>query len=199
MRKRVRHNHLGHQGCCDKGLQRNSSFWRRAKLSVILQRAGRIAGGLFFFMICFQIALGQETTSRDENPPHRNFGPLKKSLLIPGWGQIAEHRYFEGLAFVAAEACLTISILTNNHRGNEAYRLYRQADNPGDAILNRNLTEKYDKRRNIGILAAASVWAVNLLDISLIVRRRSNDGKRLDLMLLEHDEVQFAIALRLSY
>jgi hypothetical protein len=45
-----------------------------------------------------------------------------------------------------------------------------------DALRTRRLTEKHDARRNQFLVAAAAVWAANLLDISLIVKTK--DGTK---------------------
>jgi hypothetical protein len=105
---------------------------------------------------------------------HRSLGPLEKSFLVPGWGQISEKKYWEGVAFFAAEALCVWGILANNHRGNESYAAYRNAQSVDEAVQARRLTETYDGRRNKLLLAAAAVWVANLVDISLIVKHREN-------------------------
>lgn len=97
------------------------------------------------------------------------FGPLQKSLLIPGWGQLVEKRYVEGIAFLSAEVICLAGAIVNNHRGNQNYGLYQKAASSEEAIRYRQIIEKYDTRRNEFLLAAAAVWAANLLDIYLIV------------------------------
>jgi len=102
----------------------------------------------------------------------RAFGPLEKSLLVPGWGQLSEKRYVEGALFLAAEALCVWGIFASDHRGNESYALYQNAKNEDEAVNARRLAEKYDSRRNQFLLGAASVWAANLLDIYLIVKHK---------------------------
>ncbi len=123
---------------------------------------------------------GQDRTPPPANPA-RTLGPLEKSLLLPGWGQIAEKHYLEGALFLAAEAAALAGIFVNDHLGNENYALYRSAGTMEEAVRARRLTERYDTRRNQLLLAAAAVWAANLLDISLIVKRKGTDKESFSL------------------
>lgn len=112
----------------------------------------------------------QDLGKAPETPP--GLSSLQKSLLIPGWGQIVEKRYFKGIAFLAAESLCLYQILRNNGRGNKAFESYKKAGSVADAIKQRSLTETYDRRRNIFMLAGSCVWALNLLDMVLIRRGR---------------------------
>lgn len=98
----------------------------------------------------------------------RPFGPLAKSLLVPGWGQFAEGRIVEGIAFLGSTVFCLIETFRNNRQGNENYALYKAAAGRDDAVRYRALTERYDRRRNQMLLAGGAVWALNLLDIALI-------------------------------
>ncbi|MHB8054320.1 MAG: hypothetical protein ACYDH3_03640 [Candidatus Aminicenantales bacterium] len=108
----------------------------------------------------------------EKSPPAPRFGPLEKSLLFPGWGQISEHRVLKGAAFAAAELALLAGAIHYNGRGNSAYDVYRSAGDAASAVHFRRLVERNDGRRNACLLAAAAVWAVNLLDIHLLVNRK---------------------------
>jgi len=117
----------------------------------------------------------QDTAGAKEPAPEpRPFGPLEKSLLIPGWGQFSVGRPVEGVLFLGSTVLCLIGALDNNHRGKENFALYKAAANPTDTLRYRTLTERYDRRRNQFLLAGAAVWALNLLDIAFIVR----DGNR---------------------
>ena len=112
----------------------------------------------------------QEIPRRGEEKPQekgRKLGSLEKSLLFPGWGQISEKRYIRGLTFMFSEAACLSSAVVYAVKGSHSYDNYRDAANTPDAIHYRQLTERYDKRRNISLVAGAVVWAVNLLDMSL--------------------------------
>lgn len=122
---------------------------------------------------------------------------LKKSLFVPGWGQAAEKRYLEAGLFFAVEAGCLAAILVNNHSGNENYALYKAAATAEDAVRFRALTERYDARRNRFILAAAAVWALNLADTYLIVRRKNGRAQTLRLGVETGDNA--TLALRLGY
>jgi hypothetical protein len=121
-----------------------------------------------------------------DDPPSaakRPFGSLEKSLLVPGWGQLAEKRYAEGIAFLAAELACLGAALADNARGNEAYASYRAAASMDEAVAARARVEKYDTRRNKYLLAAAAVWAANLIDVFLIVKGKETKPKSLSLRI----------------
>lgn len=121
----------------------------------------------------------------ESNEPtiEKGFDSLQKSLLIPGWGQLAEKKYLEGVLLLSAEIFCLYKLLANNQKGNENYRFYKAAENVDDAVIYRDLTEEYDKRRNVFILAAAGVWAVNLIDIYVIVKSKKKKNKNLKIQL----------------
>jgi len=100
---------------------------------------------------------------------------LEKSILIPGWGQIAEKKYLEGIAFFTLEAVAITGFIINARKGNKYYHDYREATSIPDAIKYRELAEKYDIRRNKFIIAAGAVWALNLLDMYLIYKKKSKN------------------------
>lgn len=125
--------------------------------------------------------LSQEEKQNDST--ESKFGSLQKSLLIPGWGQIAEKRYAEGILFLTSEIFCLYKILSYNHKSNEYYHLYKDANNVDDAIKYRELTEKYDIRRNTFLLVAAGIWAVNLIDIYVIVKNKQKKERNLKLKL----------------
>lgn len=116
---------------------------------------------------------------KEEDQKKTSFGSLQKSLLIPGWGQIAEKRYIEGAIFLGAEVFCLAKIFSYIHKGSTQYDLYKSADNMEDAARYRKSTEKNDGARNQYILAAFGVWAVNLVDIYVIVKGRQDKQKSL--------------------
>jgi len=126
---------------------------------------------------------------------------LKKSLFVPGWGQASEKRYFEAALFFGAEAVCLAGILVNNERGNENYSLYKAASTTEDAVRLRALTERCDKRRNRFILAAAAVWALNLVDTYLIVSGKGGKDKTktLRFRIETGEDPQLAFSLRLGF
>jgi hypothetical protein len=143
-------------------------------------------------------ALGMKTT--DEDPPlsERRFGPLEKSLLFPGWGQMSERRWLKGTAFAVAELACLAGALSQDKLGNKNYNLYRTASDSTAAIRYRSLVERYDGRRNAFLLAAAAVWAVNLVDIFFIVKGKETKSNVLSLGI-EHGptrEIRFSIGCR---
>ena len=138
---------------------------------------------IFLCISCF----GQDKKVKEEVSPKSKFTSLQKSLLIPGWGQFAEKRYLKGVLFLSAEIFCIYKIFSNNHKSNDYYTLYKAADNTSDAVNYRELTEKYDIRRNRFLLAAAGIWIINLIDIYIIVKKKEKKSGNLKLKL-EHNE-----------
>ncbi|NIM58550.1 MAG: hypothetical protein GTO16_06360 [Candidatus Aminicenantes bacterium] len=140
--------------------------------------------------------LNQDKEGKKTGLNQKKISSLQKSLLIPGWGQLAEKRYIEGVLFLSAEIFCIYKIFSYNHKGNDYYDLYKKADNVSDATQYRDLTEKYDTRRNRFILAAAGVWIINLIDIYFIVKKKDKKEKnlRLEFNLNENKDLAFTIS-----
>ena len=150
---------------------------------------------LFISLPC----LSQDKESKEASSPEIKFTSLQKSLLIPGWGQIAEKRYIEGILFLSAEIFCIYKIFSYNHKGNDYYNLYKKADNVSDATQFRDLAEKYDKRRNSFILAAAGAWIINLIDIYIIVKRKDKKERNLRLKLKLNENKDLALTFTYSF
>jgi hypothetical protein len=149
--------------------------------------------GIFLVSGCPLLGSGQEQASSE-----KTLGPLEKSLIIPGWGQLSEKRYIEGAFFLAAEAFCIFKIFVNDHAANRNYGLYKKAETVDDAVRFRQLTEQFDRRRNQSLLAAAGVWALNLLDIFLIVKNKESKDKAFSLRIErgEHQTLSLTAAYR---
>jgi len=146
---------------------------------------------------CLSPCFAQQDKTSQQTEQKTGLTSLKKSLLIPGWGQLAEKRFVEGIFFLGAEIFSIYQIFHNNHKGSIYYDKYRGAENVEDATRYRELTEDYDKKRNIFILAAAGIWAVNLLDIYVIVKNK--EKQKLKLKLQSVDPKGMAITLHFSF
>ena len=48
--------------------------------------------------IALCLALAPSLPAQEKTEPKAGFGPLEKSLLIPGWGQLSEKRYVKRIA-----------------------------------------------------------------------------------------------------
>lgn len=120
---------------------------------------------------------------------------LQKSLILPGWGQLAEKRYLEGLFFLTAEAFCIYQVVRFNHKGNTYYSDYQNAAGVDDAVRFRKLTEDSDKSRNLYLLGAAAVWAVNLLDIYVIVKNK----QKIRLQYQRVGKKGMALSLRIAF
>ncbi len=158
--------------------------------------------GLFTILVLFSLVFsflpcsGQEVAP-EESLPEKKFTSLHKSLLFPGWGQLAEKRYVEGIVFISAEIFTLYKVFSYNHKGNGSYTQYKNADNGADAVRHRQKTEEYDRKRNQYLLAAAGVWAINLIDIYLIIKNK--DSKRKNLRLKFESGKNKSLAFTVSY
>jgi len=144
-------------------------------------------------------APAQQGESSPQEPPDPALSSLKKSLILPGWGQLAEKHYFEGAIVIAAEAFSLYKIVSYNRKGNTYYRCYREAQNIEDAVRFRDLTEDYDRKRNIFILTALGIWAVNLIDIYVIVKNKKKQKQTIKLQLKSVDQKGMVVSLRFSF
>jgi len=147
----------------------------------------------FISFLCF----AQENESRiADKTINSNSSSLQKSLLIPGWGQIAEKRYIEGALFLASEIFCVYKIVSYNRKGNYYYDLYKEVNCVKDAIRYRELTKKYDIRRNKFIFIAASIWALNLMDIYFIIKskEKKKDNIKLIMQINEEKKISFSIS-----
>ena len=97
---------------------------------------------------------------------------LERSLLFPGLGQLSEKQYVKAAVFASAEIFCLARIVSEIGKGTEAYHNYRDAKDALAASEWRSQTEKYDRRRNTAILAAAGVWVLNMIDIFVFAKKK---------------------------
>lgn len=98
----------------------------------------------------------------------QRFNALKRSLLLPGWGQRHLQQRQRGLlytlGFIAAlGAGLTFHVLQE-----QAHDEYLRATDPDDVAAKFDVYNQHYRMRNLSFAVAGSVWAVNVLDILLI-------------------------------
>ncbi len=151
------------------------------------------------FLFSYQFSNGQDREAEEKIVPKKQLISLQKSLLIPGWGQIAEKRYVEGALFLSAEIFCVYKILSYNHKGNYYYERYKKADNVTDAVRYRELTERYDTQRNKFFLAAAGTWVFNLLDIYLIVKSKERKKRNFNLKLENYENKTLVFTIFYSF
>jgi hypothetical protein len=154
---------------------------------------------LNIFLLSSITCFGQDEEGERGTLNAKKISSLQKSLLIPGWGQLSEKRYSEGVLFLSVELFCIYKIFSYNHKGNDYYDLYKKADNVSDATEYRDLTEKYDTKRNRFILAAAGVWIVNLIDIYFIVKKKDKKDKNLRLKFKLNENKNLAFTISYSF
>lgn len=163
------------------------SFWERGGTTPLWTAASRCRPG----------DVSQESPSGAAEPSRAGLSSLQKSLILPGWGQAAEKRYFEAALFFSAEVICWAGFIDQNRKGNRSYDLYRAAASTADAVRYRGETETFDKRRNLFLLGAALVWAANLLDMHRIVsrKRQAGESRSLSLRLESGEDKKISLAL----
>ncbi|HSQ35684.1 MAG TPA: DUF5683 domain-containing protein [Candidatus Binatia bacterium] len=108
--------------------------------------------------------------ARPEKTPLRK--ALERSLLFPGLGQLGEKQYVKAALFAGGEIFCLVQVLVFMGKGNDAYRNYRDANDALAVTEFRSQTEKYDRQRNTAILAAAGIWALNMVDILVFAKKK---------------------------
>lgn len=124
---------------------------------------------------------------------------LEKSLVFPGLGQLAEKQYVKAAVFASAEILCLVQIFIFRSKGNDAYEQYRAAVDFEAVVEFRRQTEKYDKRRNTAILAAAGVWVLNMIDIFVFAKKKY--GKKLSVGFqpyYDHENKTIGVSMRFS-
>ena len=149
---------------------------------------------LFLSLPCLAEESPQIKTAEKQKLPS-----LQKSLLIPGWGQLAEKKYAKGFLFLSAEIFCVYEIFRYNHKGNYYYNKYKTAENVDDTVRFRQLTENHDTTRNQYILLAAGVWAVNLMDIFLINKKKDNKDNDLKITIEKREKQSLALTISYSF
>jgi hypothetical protein len=162
-----------------------------ARASFVLSMIGILVLGALGFP--------QDRDLPKEEPQDIKSAALQKSLLIPGWGQLSERKYVKAAVFFASECYGVYEMLRNNHRGNVSYALYKSASTAEDATKYRDLTERFDKKRNQFLLIAAGIWAINLVDIYVIVKKQKEKRGQLGLALDVSKEKALSFSLRYRY
>jgi len=150
---------------------------------------------LFISLPC----LSHDEKGEEGISPESKFTSLQKSLIIPGWGQIAEKKYLEGILFLSAEVFCLYKVISYNHKSNDYYSLYKNADNVSDALEYRDLTENYDTKRNRFILAVAGVWIINLIDIYFITKKKNKKERNLKIKLEHNENKDLAFTITFSF
>ncbi len=149
---------------------------------------------MFFFT--YSLGYAQESTSSDQVS---RLNSLQKSLLVPGWGQIAEKKYVKGLFFMGTELFCIINILSDNHKANKNYEAYKEAVHINDAVSFRALTEKYDGRRNRFLAAAVGIWILNMIDIYFIVKNKQKKKRNLWFSLESASKKTLSLTISLRF
>ncbi len=154
----------------------------RVKLSKFYKQITVI---IIFSLTCIQL-INPENKRNNVTTDKR---ALEKSLLFPGWGQIHEKQYLKGGLFIAAEVIAIAGMVINNNKGNDSYINYRMAEVGNEAVMWRKETEKFDKRRNLFIVAGIGIWIANMVEIYIFNKRKNKKRVKISLIRGINNEV----------
>ena len=158
----------------------------RAKLSKLLR--------IIIIVLMISFVNGEDT--RPGEPEAKNpkkTRALEKSLIFPGWGQLHEKQYFKGVLFITAELIAITSAVVSNHFGNKNYNKYRSSITESDALFYRKETEKFDRERNLFIVAGIGVWIINMVDIYIFKKKMERKGINISLKKGINNEISFTL------
>jgi hypothetical protein len=139
-----------------------------------------------------------ENTQRLVKSPLRK--ALERSLLFPGLGQLGEKQYVKAALFGSAEILCLVRVLIFRGKGNDAYNKYHDATDSEAVAEYRSQTEKYDRRRNTAILAAAGVWVLNMIDIFIFAKKKYGKKASVDFQpYYNHENKTIGAGLRFRF
>ena len=158
---------------------------------------------LLALLLAGQILLPAQAAPAENTPPPEK-SPLRKtlekSLPFPGLGQLAEKQYVKAALFGGAEIFCLAQVFISMSKGNSAYKKYRDAIAMDAVIEFRAQTEKYDKRRNTAILAAAGVWVLNMIDIFVFAKKKHGKKTAIGFQpYYNHENETLGAGLRLDF
>jgi hypothetical protein len=111
--------------------------------------------------------------------PHK---AVMRSLMIPGWGQVYNHRWWKVPVIYAGLSLFTVAIIYNTKYYNQflaisTYREHGTPPNPGDKYYYEyhlyaaypdqaiyDATDGYRRDRDLCILGFLGVWGINMID-----------------------------------
>ncbi len=94
-------------------------------------------------------------------------GALYRSLLLPGWGQLYNRQGEKGAVFAGTEVAALALALVFQLQGQSYEKHYKKLDakaDPGDFTKTLDNAESSYNRRNIALIVAAGVHALNIVD-----------------------------------
>jgi hypothetical protein len=89
---------------------------------------------------------------------------LFKSLLVPGWGQIGNHRYVKAAFFIAVEGSCIASAIHFNRQFNDAKRLYESTETIAERNRRYPDLDQKRKSRNKWLWYAGIATFVSMFD-----------------------------------
>jgi hypothetical protein len=86
------------------------------------------------------------------------------AFVFPGLGLLARGASLRGALWAGSGLLAAGFAIHAAKEGDRAYAAYRRADEADAAQRQRRLTERWDRRRDVGIAAFALVWVASVLD-----------------------------------
>jgi hypothetical protein len=93
---------------------------------------------------------------------------LRRSLLVPGWGQRRLRHNVRGAIYTTGFAAATGLGLAFHVAQGQAHRSYLAATAPNQIARRYEIYNQRYRLRNAAFIAAGSIWALNVLDVLLV-------------------------------
>lgn len=100
-------------------------------------------------------------------------GALRRSLLVPGWGQRHLQSMTRGVIYTAGFALAAGAGLALHVAQKQAQRSYLDATTPQQIERRYEIYNQRYRWRNAALMAAGGIWALNVLEVLLVEPRAS--------------------------
>ncbi|NUO78681.1 hypothetical protein HUU05_01270 [candidate division KSB1 bacterium] len=98
----------------------------------------------------------------------QRLGALRRSLLLPGWGQRHLHQHTRGAIYTTGFLLAVGTGLAFQVAQSQAHRSYLDANTANQIARRYDIYNQRYRVRNAAFIAAGSIWAINLLEVLLV-------------------------------
>ncbi len=98
----------------------------------------------------------------------QRLGALRRSLLLPGWGQRHLRQHTRGALYTTGFLLAVGAGLAFQVAQSQAHRSYLDASTPSQITRRYDIYNQRYRVRNAAFIAAGSIWAINLLEVLLV-------------------------------
>lgn len=128
---------------------------------------------------------------------------LIKSMVLPGWGQLGNRRYFKAVLFAGLDAWLVVSAVDHGQQARDYFDQFESATDIGDRNAFHTLYRRSRDDRNRFTWFAVIVTLISMFDaytdahLSGFPRATGNDLTRIEVAPVWHNrELTMSLSLR---